>query len=117
MLLMNAEFINFRLSKMKEQQQKSAQEIAKMYDEQLQEYVTIQPTTTNLDHNYHKYVIRLQNKKVRDHMKKVLDAKVHYDMPLSEKEMYREKNIKKMIMFISKIVCDTILSLPIHPYD
>ena len=36
MLLMNAEFINFRLNKMKEWQQKR-QEIAKMYDEQLQE--------------------------------------------------------------------------------
>jgi dTDP-4-amino-4,6-dideoxygalactose transaminase len=115
MLLMNAEFINFRLSKMKEWQQKR-QEIAKMYDEQLQEYVTIQPTTNGLDHNYHKYVIRLQNKRVRDHMKKVLDAKVHYDMPLSEKEMYREIEHRADDMFISKIVCDTILSLPIHPW-
>ena len=68
-----------------------------MYDEQLQEYVTIQPTTNGLDHNYHKYVIRLQNKKVRDHMKKALDAKVHYDMPLSEKEMYREIEQIQMI--------------------
>ena len=115
MLLMNAEFINYRLTKMKEWQQKR-QEIAKMYDEQLQDYVTIQPTTNGLDHNYHKYVIRLQNKKVRDHMKKVLDAKVHYDMPLSEKEMYREIEHRADDMFISKIVCDTILSLPIHPW-
>ena len=115
MLLMNAEFINFRLNKMKEWQQKR-QEIAKMYDEQLQEYVTIQPTTNGLDHNYHKYVIRLQNKRVRDHMKKVLDAKVHYDIPLSEKEMYREIEHRADDMFISKIVCDTILSLPINPW-
>ena len=47
-----------------------------MYDEQLQEYVTIQPTTNgSLDHNYHKYVIRLQNKRVRDHMKKSIRRK------------------------------------------
>jgi hypothetical protein len=115
MLLMNAEFINFRLSKMKEWQSKR-QEIAKMYDEQLQEYVTIQPTTNGLDHNYHKYVIRLQNKEVRDNLKKVLDAKVHYELPLSENKMYREIEHRADDMFISKIVCDTILSLPIHPW-
>ena len=39
MLLMNAEFINFRLNRMKEWQ-KMRQEIAKQYDEQLREYVT-----------------------------------------------------------------------------
>ena len=40
MLLMNAEFINFRLNRMKEWQ-KMRQEIAKQYDEQLRDYVTI----------------------------------------------------------------------------
>ena len=115
MLLMNAEFINFRLNKMKEWQNRR-QEIAKMYDEELQEYVTIQPTTNGLNHNYHKYVIRLQNKRVRDHMKKVLDAKVHYELPLSENKMYEQIEHRADKMFISKIVCDTILTLPIHPW-
>ena len=67
MLLLNAKFIDFRLQRMKEWQSKR-QAIAKQYDEQLQEYVTIQQT--NADHNYHKYVIRLQNKEVRDRLKK-----------------------------------------------
>jgi len=115
MLLMNAEFINFRLNRMKEWQAKR-QEIAKQYDEQLSEYVIVQPTTNGLDHNYHKYVIRLQNKKVRDHLKKVLAAKVHYDLPLSENKMYKDIEYRSDKMFISKIVCDTILTLPIHPY-
>ena len=115
MLLMNAEFINFRLNRMKEWQSKR-QEIAKQYDEQLSEYVTVQPTTNGLDHNYHKYVIRVQNRKVRDHLKKVLDAKVHYDLPLSENKMYKDIEYRSDKMFISKIVCDTILTLPIHPY-
>src|SRR5210317_1179496 len=102
MLLMNAEFINFRLNRMKEWQSKR-QEIAKQYDEQLSEYVIVQPTTNGLDHNYHKYVIRLQNKKVRDHLKKVLAAKVHYDLPLSENKMYKDIEYRSDKMFISKI--------------
>ena len=112
---MNAEFINFRLNRMKEWQ-KMRQDIAKQYDEQLREYVTLQPTTTSLDHNYHKYVIRVQNKKIRDNLKKVLNAKVHYDLPLSENKMYKDIPYRADKMFISKIVCDTILTLPIHPY-
>ena len=115
MLLLNAKFIDYRLQRMKQWQSKR-QAIAKQYDEQLQEYVTIQPSIKGLDHNYHKYVIRLQNKKIRDHLKSVLDAKVHYDLPLSENKMYKEIEYRADKMFISKIVCDTILTLPIHPY-
>jgi len=113
MLLLNAKFINFRLQRMKQWQSKR-QSIAKRYDEQLQEYVTIQQT--NADHNYHKYVIRLQNKEVRDRLKEKLNAKVHYDKPLSENKMYENIKHKKDSTFISKIVCDSILTLPIHAY-
>src|SRR5210317_1276 len=115
MLLMNAEFINFRLNRMKEWQSKR-QEIAKQYDEQLSEYVTVQPTMNGLDHNYHKYVIRLPNKEIRDELKNTLNAKVHYDKPLSENIMYRNIEHRKDKTYASKIVCDTILTLPIHPY-
>ena len=115
MLMLNACFINFRLKKMNEWISKR-QEIAKQYDEQLKDYVTIQPSTNGLNHNYHKYVIRLQNKKVRDKVKDKLNAKVHYDKPLSESPMYKNINHRKDKQFISKIICDTILTLPIHPY-
>ena len=115
MLLLNAEFINFRLKRMKEWQAKR-QEIAKQYDNQLKDYVTIQSTTNGLNHNYHKYVIRLQNKEVRDKVKEKLGAKVHYDKPLSENVMYNSINHRKDKTFISKVICDTILTLPLHPY-
>ena len=115
MLLLNAKFIDFRLQKMKEWQSKR-QEIAKQYDKRLQDYVTIQPTTNGLNHNYHKYVIRLQNKEIRDRLKKLLNAKIHYDKPLSENIMYQNIKHKKDKTFISKIICDSILTLPIHAY-
>src|SRR5210317_1007164 len=115
MLLMNAEFINFRLNRMKEWQSKR-QEIAKQYNVQLKDYVLVQPTTNGLDHNYHKYVIRLPNKKIRDKLKNTLNAKVHYDKPLSENVMYKKIEYRKDKTYESKLVCDTILTLPIHPY-
>ena len=115
MLLLNAEFINFRLDRINELQTKR-QEVAKQYDEQLKDYVTVQPITNGLNHNYHKYVIRVQNKSIRDDLKKILNAKIHYDKPLSENIMYKNIIHKKDKTYISKIVCDTILTLPINAY-
>jgi len=115
MLLMNATFIDHRLKKINEYQTKR-QTIAKKYDEQLKDYVVVQPTTNGLNHNYHKYVIRLPNKEIRNELKDKLKAKVHYDTPLSENVMYKNIYYRKDSMFNSKTVCDTILTLPIDPF-
>ena len=68
MLLFNARVIDFRLRKLKEWISKR-QDIAKQYDKQLKDYVDIQSTSNGLNHNYHKYVIRFQNKRIRDKIK------------------------------------------------
>ena len=41
------------------------------YDEQLKDYVTIQDVPEGVNHTYHKYVIRLQNKDIRDKVKEI----------------------------------------------
>jgi len=116
MLLFNAEVINFRLKRMKEWQTKR-QEIAKIYDNALKDLpVVTQKITNGLNHNYHKYVIRLENKTIRDKLKDRLKAKVHYDKPLSENKMYENIQHKKDDCLNCKIVSDTILTLPLHPY-
>src|SRR5210317_984381 len=61
MLLFNAEVINYRLNKLDDYIERK-REIAKQYDEALRNYVVVQSNTGG--HSYHKYVIRLQNKKV-----------------------------------------------------
>ena len=53
MLLLNAKVIDHRLKNINVWQSKR-QDIAKQYDEALGDYVTIQPTTNGLNHNYHK---------------------------------------------------------------
>ena len=113
MLLFNAEVINYRLNKLDSYIERR-QEIAKQYDEALKDYVIVQPNTGG--HNYHKYVIRLQNKKLRDKLKDKLGAKVHYENPISENKMYNNIEHRKDITYVSKIVSDTVLTLPLHPY-
>ena len=113
MLLFNAEVINYRLNKLDSYIERR-QEIAKQYDEALKDFVIVQPNTGG--HNYHKYVIRLQNKKIRDKLKEKLGAKVHYENPISENKMYNNIEHRKDITYVSKIISDTVLTLPLHPY-
>jgi|TARA_B100001964_G_scaffold203475_1_gene232489 dTDP-4-amino-4,6-dideoxygalactose transaminase len=116
MLLFNAEFINFRLKKM-EQWQDRRLVVAVRYDDNLNQLpVIIQPRTNGLNHNYHKYVIRLKDKKTRDLLKERLKADVHYSKPISENEMYKSIIHRKDNCVNCKKVTETILSLPIHPY-
>ena len=115
MLLFNARVIDFRLRKLKEWIFKR-QNIAKQYNNQLRDYVDISSTSNGLNHNYHKYVVRFQNKRIRDKIKEKLNAKIHYGKPLSENLMYKNIDYRKDQTYISKIVCDTILSLPLDPY-
>jgi dTDP-4-amino-4,6-dideoxygalactose transaminase len=113
MLLFNAEVINYRLNKLDSYIERR-QEIAKQYDKALKDLVVVQSNTGG--HNYHKYVIRLQNKRTRDKLKEKLGAKVHYENPISENKMYNNIKHRKDITYVSKLVSDTVLTLPIHPY-
>jgi len=115
MLAINAEFINFRIEKMHEWQDKRFR-IAKRYDNNLKDIVTLQKIDEGVNHCYHKYVIKVENKKIREILKKRLGASVHYPNPISENAMYNSIIHRKDRCLNSQQICDTILTLPIHPY-
>lgn len=123
MLVPNADVISFRLEKM-EQWQKRRQEIAKIYDEILGDVVVIQKVPEGLDHNYHKYVVRFEDKQTRKRVKDsiketgLFNPSVHYEKPLSENTMYSSNKLKhrKGNGNNAQIAADTIMSLPIHAW-
>ena len=115
MFVPNADVILFRLQNM-EKWQKRRQEIAKIYDEELSEIVIIQQVDPNVNHNYHKYVIRFEDKETRKRVKNELLASIHYERPLSSNSMYNNIHHRKDDCKNSKLVSDTILSLPIHAW-
>ena len=116
MLAINAEFINFRMDKMHEWQDMRFR-IAKRYTNNLKNLPVIIPHVDEIvNHCYHKYVIRLENKETRDKLQKRLNANVHYPNPISENPMYKSILNRKDNCLNSQLICDTILTLPIHPY-
>jgi dTDP-4-amino-4,6-dideoxygalactose transaminase len=116
MYVLNAEIINLRLKNM-ERTQLRRQEIARHYNTIFKELpMHVQSSTQELNHNFHKYTIRVTDNKTRNHLQKLLGASIHYEIPLSSNSMYDKIFHRKDNCINSKIVADTILSLPIHAW-
>lgn len=115
MLLLNATIIDHRLKNL-QKWQFIRQKNAEMYNIGLQDLPLKIQTNDLVDHNYHKYVVRFENKETRNKLQKLLNATVHYEKPISENLMYSNIPHKKDNFNNSQIVCDTILTLPLNHY-
>ena len=78
--------------------------------------VITQKRTDGLNHNYHKYVIRFEDKDTRKLVKDALQASIHYETPLSANGMYYGIEHRRDNCVNSKIASDTVLSLPVHAW-
>ena len=116
MYQLNAEVIRYRLRRIN-QWQLRRQQIAMMYDSKLASVPAIvQNVSSGLNHNYHKYVIRLGTKFTRDFIRRALNASVHYDRPMSLHPMFDTIDHRTDLCVSSLIAADTVLSLPIHAW-
>ena len=116
MYVLNAMIIKQRLKFYKENQL-VRQNIANIYNEAFADLpLKIQENGNGLIHNYHKYVIRTENKDTRKMLKNALKASIHYETPLSKNSMYNTMNMRKDDCVSSKIASDTVLSLPVHAW-
>ena len=116
MYVLNAKVIELRLRNM-EKTQTRRQEIARQYSEAFKDLpVHTQTDSPGLNHNYHKYTLRFNDKQTRDQVKTALGASVHYEKSLSTNTMYNNIDHRKDNCVNSKTVSETILSLPIHAW-
>ena len=116
MYVLNAQIIELRL-RSAERNQSKRQEIARRYNEAFANLPVVTQTSTNgLNHNYHKYTLRFENKDTRKRVKNALKASIHYETPLSANSKYDTIEHRKDDCVNSKLVSDTILSLPIHAW-
>lgn len=116
MYVLNAQIINIRLAKLKEYQT-TRQQIAAIYNDEFDSYpVYTQKMSNMLNHNYHKYTLRLPNNTMRTKIKNALNASIHYEKPLSENKVFKLTNYRADVCLNSKLVSDTIVSLPIHSW-
>jgi len=116
MYVLNAKIIELRLQKA-EQNQQRRQKIAQQYNQAFADLpVTTQTMSDGLNHNYHKYVIRFEDKDTRKGVKDALQASIHYETPLSANGMYDSIEHRRDSCVNSITASDTVLSLPVHAW-
>lgn len=116
MYVLNAEIINLRL-RHAERNQERRQQIAQQYNEAFKDLpLHVQSMSNGLNHNYHKYVVRFNDKDTRKRVKNALNASVHYETPLSANSMYDSLECRRDACTASKTAADTVLSLPVHAW-
>jgi len=121
MFVPNADIISFRMKSMEEWQTRR-QEIAKIYDEVFEDLpVTIQKVPEGLNHNYHKYTVRFEDKETRKFIKDMIKSElgfspsIHYEKAISDNSMFKLHKWRSESVN-APLVADTILSLPIHAW-
>ncbi len=90
------------------------------YDKQLSKIpqITIPKRSTFVKQVYHIYVVRAER---RNELKKYLnhngiDAKVHYPIPMHLQPAAKKFGYKKGDFPVSEMVCDTVISIPVHEF-
>lgn len=116
MYVLNGRIIDQRMKSLENNQSKR-QAIAKQYNEAFKDLPIVTPTySNNLNHNFHKYVIRFTDKDTRKRVKTALNASIHYETPLSSNGMYANVNVRSDACIASNQASNTVLSLPIHAW-
>lgn len=117
----NCAIISNRLSKM-EQHQARRQEIAEIFNEEFEDLpVVTQKNGNGLSHNYHKYVVRFEDKDSRKAAKDKLKyagipVDVHYERPLNTNSMYDNIYYRTDETVNAQLAANTVLTLPMHAW-
>ena len=112
LLLLEAKIIDHRLKSLDEWQF-LRQKNAELYHNAFGDLPMHLQQDPNVDHNYTKYVVRFENKKMRDRIQRKTKTSIHYSMPISENKVYESLPHRKDKYPNSKLLSDTILTLPL----
>ena len=94
---------------------------AKKYSAQLSDSVIVPTIPEGFYSSWAQYTIRLDNRVKRDAMQKALKeagipSMVYYPTPMHRQTAYRSLNYPEDSCPVSLQLCNTVLSLPMHPY-
>lgn len=106
-------FVNYEI--------KAVNEVAERYSKQLRDYVIPPLVKNSFVSSWAQYTIRTKNKKERNEIQEKLKEKqipsmVYYVKPLHEQDAFKW-NVNQNVEIENTIeLCNTVLSLPMHPY-
>lgn len=116
-----AAILSVKLDAFKKYELDAVNEVAYKYGERLSGVIKTPVVPEGFYSSWAQYTIRLNSKEQRDKLQTSLKeagipSMVYYPVPMHSQAVYRESDYNKGDCPVSSKLCDTVLSLPMHPY-
>lgn len=116
-----AAILQVKLKAFAEYEVENVNKVARLYDERLVGVVKTPLVPEGFYSSWAQYTIRLASKEQRDALQASLKeagipSMVYYPTPMHGQSAYKELNVTDSDCPASSELCDTVLSLPMHPY-
>lgn len=116
-----AAVLQVKLKAFQQYELKAVNEVAKYYTKELKEYVEVPIIPEGFYSSWAQYSILLENKKQRDGLQEYLKkngipSMIYYPKAMHKQKAFQEIDCAITDLSITEILCDRVLSLPMHPY-
>lgn len=96
-------------------------QVAQIYSKELKGIVEIPTVPEGYTSSWAQYTIRLKNKESRDSLKKFLQDReipsmIYYPRGMHQQTAFKDLKLSDDMYPVTTRLCETVLSLPIHPY-
>lgn len=116
-----AAILNVKLTAFIEHELEDVNRVYKLYTEKLKGIVSTPIIPEGYVSSFAQYTIKLKNKEERDNLqaklkKEGIPSMIYYVKPMHKQAAFNELNYDDNDYEITNKLCDTVLSLPMHPY-
>lgn len=116
-----AAILSIKLKAFDEYELADVNKVAKRYTELLEDIVKTPVIPEGFYSSWAQYTIQLENKEIRDGLQSYLKEKeipsmVYYPKPMHEQQAFGLNGAEYTSCAVTERLCDTVLSLPMHPY-
>lgn len=116
-----AAILSIKLKAFDEYELADVNKVAKKYTELFEDIVKTPVIPEGFYSSWAQYTIQLENKEIRDGLQSYLKEKeipsmVYYPKPMHKQQAFGPNEAEYTICAVTERLCDTVLSLPMHPY-
>lgn len=118
---LQAAILKVKLRAFEDYELKQVNHVAEQYTKLLNDIVKIPVVPEAYYSSWAQYTIQLQSKEQRDDLQQMLKREgvpsmVYYPKPMHKQEAFALQELKESCFSVTNQLCDTVLSLPMHPY-
>lgn len=116
-----AAILNIKLDAFIQHELDDVNRVAQEYNHRLKDSIIIPFIPKGYYSSYAQYTIQLKNKTERDHLQSHLKQKgipsmIYYPIPMHRQKAFSNLQYTNHDFKVTNLLCDRVLSLPIHPY-